>query len=626
MLGSPRRCVRPAGSPRARSCGTLDRSVGTCCSRPAAGTGASSGRAACTAVTNASHATASTASTRSSRTTSAPRRIRPTCAAALLALDATLRTNRRELPVAELYRLPTEDDRRTTTLEPGELLLSVELPPVDRSVYLKAMERKRWAFPLVGVAAVARGGVTRSRSRAWRPIPWLLDGSVEDATPLPRNAYKVDIARALVERAAASSRTARRSAASLASRLSLVAALVLALAACGAGRSSRRRRPADANGCIPVSAPSAGPSSEAKPTNTALAVEDLRRHVRRRTAAASRSGSPPRRRRTTTASFAQPRPEGLLRRHDLPPDRPGLRDPGRRPDGDGQRRPRLHDGRPAARRRDVHPRGGRDGEDRQPSPPARPAASSSSSPRPTPGCRPTTRCSARSRAACRSSTGSASSATRRRRRGDADRDGRDREGDASTSVSAIVLAAGASTRYGGAEAARAAAVRARARWNDERRGDRRRRGSAPSSIVPGVRVVSCADWDSSARARRCAAGSPRSAPRSSAAVIVLADGPDLDPRAVERVLARGEADRRGELRRHPQPPGRARAKRVGDDPGRRRQGTRAGARRLLRPASRPATSTYGLVAARRQASSGVRSAASFAFSSGDIGSETATRT
>ena len=50
-------------------------------------------------------------------------------AAALLALGATLRTNRRELPVADLYRLPTEDDRRTTTLEPGELLLELDVPP-----------------------------------------------------------------------------------------------------------------------------------------------------------------------------------------------------------------------------------------------------------------------------------------------------------------------------------------------------------------------------------------------------------------------------------------------------------------------------------------------------------------
>ncbi len=124
-------------------------------------------------------------------------------AAALLALDARLRTNRRELPVSELYRLPTEDDRRTTTLEPGELLLSVELPPADGSVYLKAMERKRWAFPLVGVAAARAGDETRVALAGVAPIPWLLAGDVDAATPLPRNAYKVDVARALVARAVA---------------------------------------------------------------------------------------------------------------------------------------------------------------------------------------------------------------------------------------------------------------------------------------------------------------------------------------------------------------------------------------------------------------------------------------
>src|SRR5207245_7805282 len=48
--------------------------------------------------------------------------------AALLALNATVRTSRRELPVAELYRLPTPDDRRVTTLGPGALTLDPEVP------------------------------------------------------------------------------------------------------------------------------------------------------------------------------------------------------------------------------------------------------------------------------------------------------------------------------------------------------------------------------------------------------------------------------------------------------------------------------------------------------------------
>jgi xanthine dehydrogenase YagS FAD-binding subunit len=124
-------------------------------------------------------------------------------AAALLALDATIVTSARELPLAELYRVPTEDDRRTTTLEPGELILHVDVPQPEASTYLKAMERKRWAFPIVGVAASRNGGTTRIALAGVAPIPWLLRGGLADATPLPRNAYKLDVARALIQRAEA---------------------------------------------------------------------------------------------------------------------------------------------------------------------------------------------------------------------------------------------------------------------------------------------------------------------------------------------------------------------------------------------------------------------------------------
>ncbi len=124
-------------------------------------------------------------------------------AAALLALDATVVTTTRELPLAELYRLPTAADRSTTTLEAGELILHVDVPQPDASTYLKAMERKRWAFPIVGVAAARSGSTTRVALAGVAPVPWLLEGSLDDATPLPRNAYKLDIARALVARATA---------------------------------------------------------------------------------------------------------------------------------------------------------------------------------------------------------------------------------------------------------------------------------------------------------------------------------------------------------------------------------------------------------------------------------------
>jgi xanthine dehydrogenase YagS FAD-binding subunit len=124
-------------------------------------------------------------------------------AAALLALGATLRTNRRELSVGELYRLPTEDDRRTTALARGEVILELDVPPADASAYLKAMDRKRFAFPLVGVAAARTGAETRIALAGVAPVPWLLEGSLDDATPLPGTAYKVEIAKALHARALA---------------------------------------------------------------------------------------------------------------------------------------------------------------------------------------------------------------------------------------------------------------------------------------------------------------------------------------------------------------------------------------------------------------------------------------
>jgi xanthine dehydrogenase YagS FAD-binding subunit len=134
-------------------------------------------------------------------------------AAALVALGATVRTTSRELPVAELYRLPTADDRRTTTLAAHELILELEVPQVEASTYLKAMDRRKWAFPLVGVAAARTGGAVRMTLAGVAPIPWTLDGTdaLDDATPLPGTVYKVEIARALVRRALESLRASSHS-------------------------------------------------------------------------------------------------------------------------------------------------------------------------------------------------------------------------------------------------------------------------------------------------------------------------------------------------------------------------------------------------------------------------------
>jgi xanthine dehydrogenase YagS FAD-binding subunit len=124
-------------------------------------------------------------------------------AAALVALGATMRTTRRELPVADLYRLPTEENRSLTTLEPGEVILELEVPQPEKSTYLKAMERRRWSFPIVGVAAAHAGDERTIVLAGVAPVPWSLDSpeALDDATPLPGTEYKVEIAQVLVRRA-----------------------------------------------------------------------------------------------------------------------------------------------------------------------------------------------------------------------------------------------------------------------------------------------------------------------------------------------------------------------------------------------------------------------------------------
>ena len=124
-------------------------------------------------------------------------------AAALLALRAVVRTDRRELPLADLYRLPTEDDRSTTTLGDDELILELEHDQPHASTYLKAMDRRRYAFAIVGVAAARYESETTLVLAGVAPVPWALesDRELQLATPLPGNAYKLDIAKTLVRRA-----------------------------------------------------------------------------------------------------------------------------------------------------------------------------------------------------------------------------------------------------------------------------------------------------------------------------------------------------------------------------------------------------------------------------------------
>jgi xanthine dehydrogenase YagS FAD-binding subunit len=150
---------------------------------------------------------------------------------ALAALDAIvhLRSARgeRSLPFTELHRLPGDRPDIETLLEPGELIVAVELPPsaaAARSTYRKVRDRASYAFALVSVAAaldveagivrdvrLALGGVAHKPWRAWkaeaalrgRPAPLDSDraaaaAELADAVPLRDNAFKIALAQRTV--------------------------------------------------------------------------------------------------------------------------------------------------------------------------------------------------------------------------------------------------------------------------------------------------------------------------------------------------------------------------------------------------------------------------------------------
>jgi xanthine dehydrogenase YagS FAD-binding subunit len=156
-------------------------------------------------------------------------------ATALLALDASVvvrgPSGERAEPLDFFFAMPNDDRRNEHTLRPDELITAITIPnhsATALSAYLKAMDRKVWAFALVGVgvmldiddeqtivdARLVLGGVA--------PIPWrvpaaetLLIGATPDealfarvaeaalaeATPLAHNGYKIPLAKTLVKRA-----------------------------------------------------------------------------------------------------------------------------------------------------------------------------------------------------------------------------------------------------------------------------------------------------------------------------------------------------------------------------------------------------------------------------------------
>ena len=102
------------------------------------------------------------------------------------------------------------------------------------------------------------------------------------------------------------------------------------------------------------------------------------------------------------------------------------------------------------------------------------------------------------------------------------------------SVGAVVLAAGAATRFGSPKQ-RLLLPRVLERLGAARVGEVVVVAGAYLLELDGARVVACPDWELGPGASlRC--GLAALAPGTEAAVVVLADGPDLAPAAVERVL------------------------------------------------------------------------------------------
>ncbi len=154
---------------------------------------------------------------------------------ALAALDAqvviTGPQGERRVAMSDFHRLPGDTPQRDTVLEPGELILAIELPAegfAGHHAYLKLRDRASFAFALVSVAAalqldengqirqarIALGGVAH---KPWRraDVEASLLGQVatpehfaaaaelllKDAQPLAHNAFKVELARRAVVRA-----------------------------------------------------------------------------------------------------------------------------------------------------------------------------------------------------------------------------------------------------------------------------------------------------------------------------------------------------------------------------------------------------------------------------------------
>jgi xanthine dehydrogenase YagS FAD-binding subunit len=151
-------------------------------------------------------------------------------ATALLALGARVRYQTAsavtEVKLSDFYSLPTEEQRRMTTMPPDAVITAVVLPrKPTRSLYRKAMARATWSFALAGVALaveIEQGAITEARLALGgvAPIPIraeaveqamlghslgelpandLAELLIQNARPLSQNGYKVQLLKGLFQ-------------------------------------------------------------------------------------------------------------------------------------------------------------------------------------------------------------------------------------------------------------------------------------------------------------------------------------------------------------------------------------------------------------------------------------------
>jgi len=151
-----------------------------------------------------------------------------TLATALVALGGRIKTNKREIALAEFFTLPSADYEKENVLGEHEIITQILVPRTTaRTGFFAIKERQVYDWPLAEVAVALQmdGGKCKAASivlGAAAPIPWrarkaeqalvgkaITDESaraagraaVEGAQPLAKNGYKIPMFEAAVARA-----------------------------------------------------------------------------------------------------------------------------------------------------------------------------------------------------------------------------------------------------------------------------------------------------------------------------------------------------------------------------------------------------------------------------------------